>query len=194
MPLYILGFMGMPQRLERYDVAGWQPYLVVAEFGALFILCGITFLAIQLAVSIRNRAALAVSTGDPWNGRTLEWATASPPAAYNFAVAPHVHGIDAWWAMKQAGTASHTPARFHDIVMPDDSSASVVLGAMTFAFAFAMVWQIWWLAAVGGLGIFASVLSQTFRTRAEHRISASAVEAIENRRTTAAVLAAGAPT
>ena len=194
MPLYILGFMGMPQRLDRYYVAGWRPYLIVAEFGALFILCGITFLAIQLAVSIRNRAALAVSTGDPWNGRTLEWATASPPAAYNFAIVPKVHGIDAWWAMKQAGTAGHKPARFHDIIMADDSSAGVVLGAMSFVFALAMVWQIWWLAAVGGLGMFAAVLSQTFRDHAEHRIPASEIEAIENRRTMAAALAPGAPT
>jgi len=193
-PLYILGLMGMPQRLQRYYVAGWQPYLIVAELGALFILCGIAFLAIQLAVSIRDRTALAVSTGDPWNGRTLEWATASPPAAYNFAVVPHVHGIDAWWAMKQAGTAVHRPARFHDIIMPDDSSAGVMLGVMSFVFAFAMIWQIWWLAAVGGLGMFAAVLSQTFRDHAQHRIPASEVEAIENRRTMAAALAPGTPT
>jgi len=194
MPLYILGFMGMPQRLERYYVAGWQPYLIVAEFGALFILCGIIFLAIQLAVSIRDRATLAVSTGDPWNGRTLEWATASPPAAYNFAVVPHVHSIDAWWAMKQAGTAGLRPARFHDIIMPDDSCAGVVLGAMSFVFAFAMIWQIWWLATVGGLGMFAAVLSRTFRDHAEHRILANEVEAIENRRTMVPALAPGAPT
>ena len=193
-PLYILGFMGMPGRLERYYVAGWQPYLIVAEFGALFILCGIIFLGIQLVVSIRDRVALAVSTGDPWDGRTLEWATASPPAAYNFAVVPHVHGIDAWWVMKQAGTAGHRPARFHDIIMPDDSGAGVVLGAMSFVFAFAMIWKIWWLAAIGGLGLFATVLSQTFRDHAGHRIPASEVEAIENRRTMAPALAPGAPT
>lgn len=193
-PLYALGYMGMPQRLDRYDVAGWQPYLIVAELGAIFILCGITFLAIQLAVSIRDRAALAVSAGDPWNGRTLEWSTASPPAAYNFAVVPYVHGIDAWWAMKQAGTEAPTPVRFQDIVMPDRSSAGVVLGAMSFAFAFAMIWQIWWLAAIGGLGMCAAVLSQTFRDHAKHRIPASEVEAIENRRTMVPAFAAGAPT
>jgi cytochrome o ubiquinol oxidase subunit 1 len=194
LPLYILGFMGMPQRLARYYVAGWQPYLIVAEVGAVLILCGIACLAIQLAVSIRDRAALAVSTGDPWNGRTLEWATAAPPAAYNFAVVPHVRGIDAWWAMKQAGTAGHRPARFHDIIMPDDSGAGVLLGAMSFVFAFAMIWQIWWLAAVGGLGMFAVVLSQTFRDHPEHRIAASEVEAIENCRTMAPALALAAPT
>src|SRR5262245_1833561 len=194
MPLYILGFMGMPQRLQRYYVAGWQPYLIVAEFGALLILCGIGFLAIQLAVSIRDRAALAVSTGDPWNGRTVEWATASPPAAYDFAVVANVHSIDAWWSMKQAGTAGHRSARFHDIIMAGDSSAGVVLGAMSFVFAFAMIWQIWWLAAVGGLGMFAAVLSQTFRDHAEHRILANEVEAIENRRTMAPALALGGAT
>jgi cytochrome o ubiquinol oxidase subunit I len=193
MPLYILGFMGMPGRLERYYVASWQPYLIVAEFGALFILCGIAFLAIQLAVSIRDRAALAVSTGDPWNGRTLEWATASPPAAYNFAVVPQVHGIDAWWAMKQSGTAARSPARCRDIIIPGNSGAGVALGATSFVFAFAMIWQIWWLAALGGLGMFAAVLSQTFRDRAEYRIAASEIEATESRRTTPA-LVSGAPT
>jgi len=193
-PLYVLGFMGMPQHLDRYYVAGWQPYLIVAEIGALFVLCGIGFLAIQLAVSIRDRAALAVSSGDPWNGRTLEWATAAPPAAYNFAVVPQVKGIDAWWAMKQAGRAAHRPVRFHDIVMPDVSSAGVVLGGMSFVFGFAMVWHIWWLAAVGGLGMLAAVLSQAFRAHAGHCIPASEVEAIESRRAMAPALAPGAPT
>ncbi|MGH7224027.1 MAG: cbb3-type cytochrome c oxidase subunit I, partial [Gemmataceae bacterium] len=193
-PLYILGFMGMPQRLDRYYVVGWQPYLIVAEFGALFILCGISCLAIQLAVSIRDRGALGDSTGDPWNGRTLEWATASPPAAYNFAVVPHVNRIDAWWAMKQTATASPRPAGFHDIIMPENSSAGIVLGGMSFVFAFAMTWQIWWLATIAGLGMFSAVLSQTFRNKAEHRILASEVEAIENRRTMAPALAPGAPT
>jgi cytochrome o ubiquinol oxidase subunit 1 len=194
MPLYILGLMGMPQRLNHTDVADWQPYLIVAQFGVLFITCGIAFLAIQIAVSIRDRAALAVSSDDPWNGRTLEWATASPPAAYNFAVVPHVHGVDPWWAMKQAGTADRRAARCHDIIMPDDSRAGIVLGAMSFVFAFAMIWQIWWLAAVGGLGMFAAALSQTFHDQAGHRIPASEVEAIESRRAISPALALETPT
>ena len=194
MPLYILGFMGMPQRLDRYYVAGWQPYLIVAEFGALFILCGITFLAIQLAVSIRDRAALAVSTGDPWNGRTLEWATASPPAAYNFAVVPHVHGIDAMVGHEAGGDGGPQTRPLPRHHHARRQQRGVVLGAMSFVFAFAMIWQIWWLAAVGGLGMFAAVLSQTFRDHAEHRIPASEVEAIENRRTMAPHSHARGPT
>jgi cytochrome o ubiquinol oxidase subunit 1 len=186
--------MGMPQRLNRTDVADWQPYLIVAQCGVLFILCGIAFLAVQIAVSIRDRASLAVSGSDPWNARTLEWATASPPAPYNFAVVPRVHGIDPWWAIKQSETAHHGTARFRDIVMPGNSSAGIVLGAMSFVFAFAMIWQIWWLAAVGGLSMFAAVLSQTFQDRAGHRIPASDVEAIENRRAMSAALAPGTST
>ena len=182
MPLYILGFMGMPQRLNRSDVADWQPYLIVAQAGVLFIVCGVTFLAVQIAVSIRDRKVLAASSDDPWNGRTLEWATASPPATYNFAAVPHVQGIDPWWTLKQAGTLDHRSARFHDIIMPGKSSAGIMLGAMSFVFAFAMIWQIWWLAAAGGLGIFAAVLSQTFHDRTGQRIPASEVEAIESRR------------
>jgi cytochrome o ubiquinol oxidase subunit 1 len=192
MPLYVLGFMGMPQHLGNYYVARWQPYLIVAEFGAFFILCGIAFLAIQLAVSIRDRAALAVATGDPWqNGRTLEWATASPPMAYNFAVVPQVKGTDAWWTMKQVAADGCRPGRFHDIILPDDSSAGLVLGAMSFVFGFAMVWQIWWLAMVGAVGMFAAVLSRTFRRHAGHRIPASEIEVIENRRTMTPALAGG---
>ncbi|WP_319799187.1 cbb3-type cytochrome c oxidase subunit I [Nitrobacter sp.] len=194
LPLYVLGLMGMPQRLNRSDVADWQPYLIVAQCGVVLILFGIAFLAVQIAVSIRDRAALAVPGGDPWNARTLEWATASPPAAYNFAVVPEVHGIDPWWTMKQEKTGGRRPSRFHDIVMPGNSSAAIVLGAMSFVFAFAMIWYIWWLAAVGGLGMFAALLWQTFHDRAGHRIPASEVEAIENHRAVSCVVAVGATT
>ena len=78
MPLYALGLMGMTRRMQHYDVASWQPWLVVAAVGVVVILVGIVSQIIQLVVSIRDREQLKV-TADPWNGRTLEWATASPP-------------------------------------------------------------------------------------------------------------------
>jgi cytochrome o ubiquinol oxidase subunit 1 len=182
MPLYMLGLMGMPRRLESYDSASWQPYLIVAELGALAIMLGIACLVVQLAVSIRDRAMLCDTTGDPWDGRTLEWATASPPPPYNFAVIPRVSGIDPFWATKHGGTAGRKFMPIHDIVMPDNSGAGLVLGAASFVFAFAMVWQIWWLAVLGALGVAAALLSQTFRDDAEHRIAAAEIAAIEARR------------
>jgi cytochrome o ubiquinol oxidase subunit 1 len=193
MPLYMLGLMGMPRRLESYDSASWQPYLIVAELGALAIMLGIACLALQLAVSIRDRATLCDTTGDPWDGRTLEWATASPPPPYNFAVIPQVSGIDPFWATKHGGTAGRKFTPVHDIVMPDNSGAGLVLGAASFVFAFAMVWHIWWLAVCGALGMAAAVLSQTFRDDAEHRIPAAEIAAIEARRGRVAPGAAAVP-
>jgi cytochrome o ubiquinol oxidase subunit 1 len=95
--------------------------------------------------------------------------------------------------MKRAGTANQKPARFQDIVMPDDSGAGIILGGLSFVFAFAMVWHIWWLAIVAALGMLAALLSQTFRDEAKHRIPASEVEEIENDRDLRASLALGAP-
>jgi cytochrome o ubiquinol oxidase subunit 1 len=186
MPLYVLGFMGIPRRLERYDVAAWQPWLIVAELGALSILLGIVLLIVQLVVSFRNRAALRDTTGDPWNGRTLEWATSSPPAPYNFAIIPRVHGTDALAAMKQEGAIGTKPAIYCDIVMPDNTGAGVVIGGLSFVLGFAMVWEIWWLAIAAGTGIWAVLIARTFNDHDLHIIPAREVEKIERQRNTAA--------
>ena len=102
MPLYGLGLMGMTRRLQHYDVAAWQPWLIVAALGTGLILVGIILQITQLVVSIRRRESLRDTTGDPWGGRTLEWATASPPPSFNFAILPQVESLDAYWWMKQA--------------------------------------------------------------------------------------------
>src|SRR5712672_4099902 len=102
-PLYALGLMGMTRRLQHISNPGWQPLLLVAEAGAVVIMCGILCQIAQLYVSIRTREQRLDLTGDPWNGRTLEWSTSSPPPAYNFAVLPRVETIDAFWHMKRIG-------------------------------------------------------------------------------------------
>ena len=87
-PLYALGLIGMTRRLQHIADPSWQPLLLVAEAGAIVIFFGILCQIAQLYVSIRTRERRLDLTGDPWNGRTLEWATSSPPPAYNFAVVP----------------------------------------------------------------------------------------------------------
>ena len=89
-PLYELGLMGMTRRLEHIPDPSWQLLLLVAEAGAIVIFCGILCQIAQLYVSIRTRERRLDLTGDPWNGRTLEWSTSSPPSAYNFAVLPEL--------------------------------------------------------------------------------------------------------
>ena len=102
MPLYVVGLMGMTRRLQHYDVVSWQPWLIVAAAGVVIIFAGVICQIMQFAVSIRHREQLRDVTGDPWNGRTLEWSTASPPPAWNFAFLPRVAGRDAYWIQKTA--------------------------------------------------------------------------------------------
>jgi cytochrome o ubiquinol oxidase subunit 1 len=192
MPLYVLGFMGMPRRLERYDVASWQPLLLVAEAGALTILAGIVCQIIQLVVSVRNRAALCDTTGDPWDGRTLEWMTASPPAAYNFAVLPRVHGVDELALRKESGSHMNPPGIYHDlapcrdIVVPNNTGAGPLIGALAFVLGFAVVWYIWWLAILAGLGIWGLLVMRSFDDNDLHVIPAAEVERTEAGRLSAA--------
>ncbi len=181
MPLYALGFMGMPRRMEHYDMAAWQPWLVAAALGALLILLGIGCLIMQLFVSIRNRAALADTTGDPWDGRTLEWATASPPAPYNFARIPVVHDRDELiWRKAHPDQAAKDDIAT-GIEMPDNTGAGITIGVVAGVFGFAMVWHIWWLAVLSLAAILAVLVARAFSDDDEHSLSAGDVAALENR-------------
>ncbi|HQT25255.1 MAG TPA: cytochrome o ubiquinol oxidase subunit I [Burkholderiales bacterium] len=180
MPLYVLGFMGMPRRMEHYANPAWQPYLVVAAIGTFVILMGIVFQITQLAVSIRAR--IPDRTGDPWNGRTLEWSTSSPPAPYNFAIPPVVQDIDAFEDMKEKGTARNRPDRYQDIVMPRNTGKGFVIGGFSFTVGFGMVWHIWWLALLSALAILFTVIARSMEEEVEYVIPAEEVERIENLR------------
>ncbi len=182
MPLYVLGFMGMPRRMEDYNVASWQPYLILAAFGAFLILLGIIALGIQLVVSFKERENARDLTGDPWNGRTLEWLTSSPPAPYNFAVQPVVTSIDAFHDMKQRGVAYQRPAKYVDIELPRNSGLGAIMGLLAFILGFAMVWYMWWLAALCGIAIFVCVIIRTWDDDTDFVLPASEVEKIENER------------
>ena len=152
MPLYLLGLMGMPRRLQNIPDPDWQPLLLVAEFGAVVIFAGILCQIIQLFVSIRTRERRRDLTGDPWNGRTLEWATASPPPPYNFAVMPNVETIDAFWEMKRTGQAGVAPD-YEPIEMPRNTPTGVITAFFAVMLGFAAIWHIWWLVIIGLLAV-----------------------------------------
>jgi len=181
-PLYILGFMGMPRRMAHYANTAWHPYLLVAALGTAVIALGILFMGIQLVVSIRERQALNDPTGDPWNGRTLEWLTASPPSEYNFPKIPVVDDIDAFMDMKERGVAYQRPDQYHDIEMPKNTPHGLVIGALAFVFGFALVWYIWWLAMVAALGILATVIARSLDDDIYEIIPAAEVQRIEEER------------
>jgi cytochrome o ubiquinol oxidase subunit 1 len=181
-PLYVLGFMGMPRRMEHYTTLAWHPYLIVAAGGVAVILIGIFFQGLQLAVSIKQRHKTRDLTGDPWNGRTLEWATSSPPAAYNFATTPVVYDIDAFMNMKEKGVAYEPPDRYHDIEMPKNTYKGFVIGIFAFLFGFAMIWYIWWLAILSALVMLFAVIARASDDHTDYVIPAADIERIENQR------------
>ncbi|HSQ83843.1 MAG TPA: cytochrome o ubiquinol oxidase subunit I [Desulfobacterales bacterium] len=181
-PLYVLGFMGMPRRMAHYDILAWQPYLIIAAGGLAVILIGVFCQMIQLVVSIKERHIARDLTGDPWDGRTLEWAMASPPAIYNFAATPEVNGIDAFADMKEKGIAYVKPDRYQDIHMPKNTAAGFVNGVLSFIFGFAMVWYIWWLAVISALGMLVTVIIRSADDNTDFPVPAAEVERIENLR------------
>ncbi|MBQ4858092.1 cytochrome o ubiquinol oxidase subunit I [Pseudoalteromonas sp. MMG007] len=170
MPLYVLGFLGMTRRLNHTNNPDWNIWLYIAAGGAVIIMFGIISQAIQLFVSFRDREALDDTTGDPWNGHTLEWATSSPPQVYNFATIPHVDDIDAWTEAKEKGQAYQTKASYSPIHMPKNTSAGVFMAASLTAFCFAMIWHIWWLAVVGLVGAIAIFIKRCYTNDVDYYI------------------------
>ncbi|KVR09315.1 cytochrome ubiquinol oxidase subunit I [Burkholderia ubonensis] len=183
-PLYVLGFMGMTRRLNHYDNPAWHPWLLVAAFGAVLIAIGIACQLLQLVVSIRNRnlPQSRDTTGDPWGGRTLEWATTSPPPAYNFATIPQVRTLDAFADMKARGEGQGKRAAYRDIHMPSNTSAGLFVGVFSLLLGFALVWHIWWLAIAGLAGIVATLVIYSSRNNDGYYIPASTVRRIEEPR------------
>jgi len=181
-PLYVLGLMGMTRRMQHYDIAAWHPWLLIAAGGAAIILAGIILQIAQLAVSIRRREELRDVTGDPWNGRSLEWATSSPPPAFNFAVLPRVESRDAYWAMKQRarrqGKLSEEPG-YTDIEMPRNSPTGFICAFFATFMGFALIWHIWWLVAFAALGAYATFVVFAWRDRVEYVIPADEVARID---------------
>ncbi|MGC1409851.1 MAG: cytochrome o ubiquinol oxidase subunit I [Acetobacteraceae bacterium] len=182
MPLYVLGFMGMTRRMQHYDVPAWHPWLLVAAVGAAVILAGIVLQIAQLVVSFRQREQLRDVTGDPWNGRSLEWATASPPPPFNFAVLPHIAADDTYWGMKQRVLqlvdTGEEPA-YEDIELPRNSPTGFICAFFATFMGFALIWHIWWLVAVAFVGAFATFVVFAWRDRTEDRIPASEVARID---------------
>jgi cytochrome o ubiquinol oxidase subunit 1 len=169
-PLYILGFMGATRRLDHYDPSlGWQGLFIVAGIGVLFIGLGIALQLLQIGYSIWKRNENRVS-GDPWNGRTLEWMTTSPPPEYNFAVIPVVTQRDAFWEIKQKKPVD-TPVKFMPISVSKNSPLGLIIAIFSFMVGFGLVWHIFWLAILGLVGVIVVIIVRISDDETERIIS-----------------------
>ncbi|SIQ71624.1 MULTISPECIES: cytochrome o ubiquinol oxidase subunit I [unclassified Bosea (in: a-proteobacteria)] len=184
MPLYVLGLMGVTRRVNHFDDPSLQIWFVIAAIGAVLILFGILSFLVQIVVSVMNREKLRDVTGDPWNGRTLEWATSSPPPAYNFAFTPMVHDHDSWADMKKRGYQRPLEG-FRPIHMPKNTGAGVIISAFATICGLALVWYVWWLAALSFLAIIVTAIAHSFNYDRDYNIPAEEVVREEERRSRA---------
>ena len=180
MPVYVLGFMGMTRRISQNIDPTFHTMLLIAAVGVAIIGVGILCQVVQFYVSIRDRNQNRDVTGDPWGGRTLEWATSSPPPFYNFAEVPDVQSRDEWWDMKEKGTAHKRPAKYEEIHMPKNTAAGVIIAGFSLIFGFAMIWHIWWLAIVGFAGMIVTWIVKSFDEDVDYYVPVAEVEKIEN--------------
>jgi cytochrome o ubiquinol oxidase subunit 1 len=182
MPLYVLGLMGVTRRMSHFDDPTLQIWFQIAAFGAVLIAIGIACFLIQLAVSYRNREQLRDVTGDPWDGRTLEWSTSSPPPEYNFAFTPVVHELDAWHDMKQRG--HQRPVQdFKAIHMPKNTATGFVISMLCAVVGFSLTWHMWLVAGLFFALVLVTVVVHTFNYKRDFYIPADHVTEIENLRT-----------
>jgi cytochrome o ubiquinol oxidase subunit 1 len=179
-PLYVLGLMGATRRLDRYDSAtGWQPFYIMALIGGIIICVGVVLQVVQIIASLIQKRKLRDATGDPWDGRTLEWSTPSPPQFYNFIVIPKVKTRDAYWGMKHLHMPGHT---YTDIHLPKNTASGIYISVFAFLAGFGFVWNIVWLIIASILGVIVCLIIRTFDENTEYTLSAAEVEKLEDGR------------
>jgi cytochrome o ubiquinol oxidase subunit 1 len=179
-PLYILGLMGATRRMDHYDASlGWQWLFIVAAAGVFVILLGLGFQILQYIVSVITRKNHRDLSGDPWNGRTLEWATNSPPPVYNFAIIPKVHQRDAFWELKKSHQNKSKNEIYQDISLPKNTPLSMLIAGFAFVFGFGIIWHIWWLAVIGFIGIIATIIIRSTDEEPEYTITAAELKKME---------------
>jgi cytochrome o ubiquinol oxidase subunit 1 len=180
-PIYVVGLMGAPRRVHHFDDPTMQPYFIVAAIGALIILIGILGFVMSILMGFLRRDALRDATGDPWDGRTLEWSTTSPPPPYNFAFTPVVHDLDAWYDMKARGYA-RPAGGYRPVHMPRATATGVYLAGLALTLGFGMVWYMWWLAALSFAGLLAVAIGHTFNFNRDYFIPADEIARREGER------------
>jgi cytochrome o ubiquinol oxidase subunit 1 len=185
MPLYVAGLLGMTRRLQHYEVAEWRPWVVAATFGVA--ISGIAMICqfIQLYVSIRDREALRDKTGDLWNGRSLEWATSSPPPVFNFAFLPEVKSEEPYWEMKQRSMRTGHLAdigAYQPIEMPRNSATGFMTAFFATMAGFSLIWHIWWMVIVSLVAAYAGFVWFAWRDKDEYTVPASEVEKLDQER------------
>lgn len=176
-PLYVLGLMGLPRRSVSFVEPSYVPLTIIAFIGWMIVFAAVVTFMIQLWVSVKHRNQNRVPIGDPWNGRSMEWATPAPPPEYNFAVVPTINNLDQFMACKEAGLAYVSPDKFEDIHLPKNSAMGPVIGVSAFLVFFGLTWHIWWLSILTALICIGAMALRGFERDETKLIPAAEVKA-----------------
>ncbi|CAH0120828.1 Quinol oxidase subunit 1 [Paenibacillus sp. CECT 9249] len=181
MPQYVLGLMGMTRRLVTYGWdKGWWEMNLVSTIGAALMGLAFLFQVWQIAYSVKHLQK--DETGDPWNGRTLEWSLPSPAPHYNFATLPQVSSQDEWWEEKQrrkSGQFSPAPVKLEPIHMPKNSGIPFVMSMFWFAAGFGFVFDWLWLTISGLAGVAVCMLVHSFNYDTDYYIPVKEIKRTE---------------
>jgi cytochrome o ubiquinol oxidase subunit 1 len=173
-PIYALGLMGATRRLDQYDPStGWQFLFMISAFGLVIISCGAGLQVLQIIVSFIKRKKNRDSSGNPWNAKTLEWATSSPPPFYNFAVIPKITDVDQYSINKD---------KYEDMEMPKNTAIGIYVSGFVFLIGFAFVWHIIWLGVLGLIGAITCVIIRSMDEETEYTITAAELAKMEARK------------
>ncbi len=180
-PMYFVGLQGMTRRMYTYPAnAGWTTLNFIETIGAFMM--GIGFLVMCYMIYYSARYGERDLTGDPWDGRTMEWMTASPAPEYNFATLPEMDGIDKFWYMKKEKGAVEKwrKQKIEEIHMPDNSGRPFIMSVIFFIAGFGLCFEWIWLAIVGLVGIILfMVLRSLFDPDEGHHIPVDVIERTE---------------
>jgi cytochrome aa3-600 menaquinol oxidase subunit 1 len=164
MPQYFLGLDGMTRRLYTYDFdMGWGPLNMISTVGGFLMGVGFLFQVWQIAHSIKFLKR--DTTGDHWDGRTLEWSIPSPAPLYNFATDPQVQDVDDWWKTKQKlarGEKLPPKPALAPIHMPKNSAIPFIMSVFWFGAGFGLVWDWLWMAIPSLVGVAVCMLARSF--------------------------------
>jgi cytochrome c oxidase subunit 1 len=178
--MHILGLQGMPRRYYRYpEGTGWDFWNLVATIGAFLIALSIAVFMVNV---VRSLARGKKAGADPWDARTLEWATPSPPPHYNFAEVPTVRARDDLWHRKYSEDRGGRPVPVvagaaeevdeaeeeerHDIHMPDPSYFPLLAAAGLPFIGYGLIYH-WSIAILGGLLTLAGLFGWSMEPVAE---------------------------
>ncbi len=179
-PMFVLGIMGATRRMDHYEAStGWQPLFIIMLLGGIVIMIGVALQLAQILATFIQKNRLRDTTGDPWDGRSLEWSTASPPPFYNYTVIPTVTTRDAFLEMKQQGLKK---PEYEDIHIPKNTATGIYIAIFAFFVGFGFVWEITWMVVVSLIGILAVFVARTFNDETEYTITAAEVQKLEEAR------------